>query len=162
MKKIFYLVVSLILLINIVACAGYKPIFSSTNLNYKISDYTIEGDKVLGNKIYSKIYNLSSSKKEDPSIKIISLLIDSSKTKSPTSKDTAGKILEYKIILTTKIQVKDFATKNNILDQTFTSSISYRVQDQFSETVTLENKSLENLINKTYEEILIKLSQNIS
>ena len=66
------------------------------------------------------------------------------------------------IILTTKIQVEDFATKNNILDQTFTSSISYRVQDQFSETVTLENKSLENLINKTYEEILIKLSQNIN
>ena len=110
----------------------------------------------------SKLYGLSSPRKEDPSIKIISLIIDSSKTKSPTSKDTAGKILEYKIILTTKIQVEDFATKNNILDQTFTSSISYRVQDQFSETVTLENKSLENLINKTYEEILIKLSQNIS
>jgi len=162
MKKIIYLFLILFSTTLINGCAGYKPIFSSTNLNFKISDYTVEGDKVLGNKIYSKLYSLSSPGKEDPSIKIISMLIDSSKTKSPTSKDTAGKILEYKIILTTKIQVKDFATKNNILDQTFTSSISYRVQDQFSETVTLENKSLENLINKTYEEILIKLSQNIS
>tara|TARA_B100001123_G_C15314478_1_gene1025625 strand:- start:2643 stop:3131 length:489 start_codon:yes stop_codon:yes gene_type:complete len=162
MKKIIYLVLILFSTTFINGCSGYKPIFSSTNLNFKISDYTVEGDKVLGNKIYSKLYGLSSPRKEDPSIKIISLIIDSSKTKSPTSKDTSGKILEYKIILTTKIQVKDFTTKNNILDQTFTSSISYRVQDQFSETVTLENKSLENLINKTYEEILIKLSQNIS
>ena len=45
MKKIFYLLISLILLINISACTGYEPIFSSTNLKFKIADYSISGDK---------------------------------------------------------------------------------------------------------------------
>ena len=55
MKKISYLLISLIFLINIGACTGYKPIFSSSNLEFKITDYSILGDKKLGNKIYSKL-----------------------------------------------------------------------------------------------------------
>ena len=43
--------ISLILLINIEACAGYKPIFSSSNLEFEIADYSISGDKKIGNKI---------------------------------------------------------------------------------------------------------------
>jgi len=35
------------------------------------------------------------------------------------------------------------------------------VQDQYSETLKLENKSIENLIDKTYKEFLIKLSEGI-
>ena len=61
MKKISYLFISLILLINISACAGYKPIFSSSNFQFKIINYSIVGDKKLGNQIYSNLYNLSKS-----------------------------------------------------------------------------------------------------
>ena len=57
--------------------------------------------------------------------------------------------------------VKNYLTDNKILDQNFISSISYKVQDQYSETIKLENKSIENLINKTYQELLINLSENI-
>ena len=64
MKKVFYRLISIILLINVCACAGYKPIFSSSNLKFKISDYSISGDKKLGNQIYSKLYNLSKSSKK--------------------------------------------------------------------------------------------------
>ena len=55
MKKIFYLLISILLLINITACAGYKPIYSASDINFKIVDYTIIGDKELGNKIYTKL-----------------------------------------------------------------------------------------------------------
>ena len=41
------------------------------------------------------------------------------------------------------------------------SSSSYKVQDQHSETIKLENRTIENLINKTYQDLLIKLSENI-
>ena len=64
MKKIPYLFISFIILINIGACAGYEPIFGSSNLEFKISEYSISGDKKLGNKIYSKLYNLSQSVKK--------------------------------------------------------------------------------------------------
>ena len=35
------------------------------------------------------------------------------------------------------------------------------MQSQYSDTVTLENKSIENLIDGTYQELLIRLSQII-
>ena len=37
------------------ACAGYKPIFTSTNLQFEITNYSVEGNKTLGNKIYDKL-----------------------------------------------------------------------------------------------------------
>ena len=161
MKKISYLLISLILLINISACAGYKPIFSTSNLEFKIVDYSILGDKKLGNQIYSKLYNLSQSTKNTSEIKNIYILINVSKNKNATAKNSAGKILAYKINLSTKVMIKDFTTKNQILNESFVFSSSYKVQDQHFETIRLQNRSIENLINETYQNLLIKLSENI-
>ena len=55
MKKITHLILSIALLIFINGCADYKPIFGTTKLQFEISDHTIEGNKILGNKIYSKL-----------------------------------------------------------------------------------------------------------
>ena len=161
MKKISCLLISLILLININACTGYKPIFSSSNVEFKIAGYSVKGDKKLGNQIYSKLYNLSESSKNIPEAKNIYILINVLKNKNATAKNSAGKILGYKINLSTRVTVKDFVTGNQILDENFVSSVSYKVQNQYSETVKLENRSIENLINKIYQDLLIKLSENI-
>ena len=48
-----------------------------------------------------------------------------------------------------------------ILNQTFISSLSYRAQDQYADTIKLEAKSTEDLINNTYYKLLNKLSQKI-
>ena len=161
MKKIANLIFLFILLIFINGCAGYQPIFSSTNLQFEIADYSIEGNKILGNKIYSKLYSLSKSKKDDQNLRNVDLTIKVSKDKNATVKDSAGKILEYKITLKIDIKVTDFLTKDKILDQIFISSLTYRVQNKYSDTVNLENKSTENLLNKTYQELVTKLAQNI-
>ena len=95
-------------------------------------------------------------------VRNISLLIDISKDKGATSKDSAGKILEYRITLNTNVDVKDFITNNKILNQTFTSSLTYKTQDQYSDTINLENKSIENLIDKTFQELFIKLIESIA
>ena len=91
----------------------------------------------------------------------IDLLIKVSKDKNATSKNSAGKILEYKITLNTDIKVTDFITKDNILNQIFTSSLTYKVQNKYSDTIDLENRSTENILNKTYQELVIRLAQNI-
>ena len=161
MKKIFYLLISLILLINISACTGYEPIFSSTNLEFKIADYSISGDKKLGNQIYSKLYNLSQTTRNTSEVKNIYILINVFKEKNATAKNSAGKILAYKINLSTTVIVENFTTGNQILNESFASSSSYKVQDQYSETIKLENRAIENLINRTYQDLLIKLSENI-
>ena len=161
MKKVIYPIFSFILLFFINGCAGYEPIFGSTNLQFEIADYSIKGNKILGNKMYSKLYGLSKSNKDDQNLRNIDLVIEISKDKKATIKDSAGKILEYKITLNTNIKVTDFITKDNILNQIFTSSLTYKVQNKYSDTINLENKSTENLLNKTYQEFVIRLAQNI-
>jgi len=161
MKKIAYSIFSFVLLIFINGCAGYEPIFSSINLQFKIADFAIEGNKILGNKIYSKLYSISKSTKDDQNVKHIDLLIKVSKDKNATFKNSAGKILEYKITLNIKVEIKDFVTDNEILNETFISSLTYKVQSQYSDTVNLENRSIETLINNAYQKLLTKLSQNI-
>jgi len=159
MKKIIYAFLLLTLLSIINGCSGYKPIFSSSNLEFEIADYTIKGDKVLGNQIYAKLYNLSkSSKDKEIAIKVT---IETLKSKNSTSKDSTGKVLEYKISLNTRIIIINDLTDENLLDQNFISSSSYKVQDQHSETIKLENKITNDLINKTFQDILIKISGNV-
>ena len=162
MKKKTHKIYSFIILIFINGCVGYEPIFRSGNIQFKIADYSVHGNKILGNKIYSKLHKMSKSKKDDQNVRSISLLIDISKDKDATSKDSTGKILEYRITLNTNIDVKDFITNNKILNQTFTSSLTYKTQDQYSDTIDLENKSIENLIDKTFQELFIKLIESIA
>ncbi len=162
MKKITYLIFAFVVLIFISECAGYKPIFGSTNIQFDIADYSIKGDKIIGKKIYSRLHRLSKSEKNDQNITSVKFLIDTLKNKEATIKDNVGKILEYKITIKTKIITTDFITDEKILNQTFISSLTYKVKDQHSDTIKLENKSVENLINKIFQEILIKLSHNIT
>ena len=162
MKKIYYLVFLTVAFIFLNGCAGYKPIFSSEKLKFEISNYEIIGDKRLGNKFYSKIYNLSKSGNSLSENTVLDLIIDIEKTKKSTSKNSAGKILGYKIDLNVRIKFTDFVTKKNILNQTFRSSLSYNVQDQYSDTLKLENQTVENLISKIYQNILINLSKNLN
>ena len=158
MKKITYLTISFILLIGINACTGYKPIFSTSNLQFKISDYSIKGDKNLGKKIYTKLYNLSQSNKNNTAIKNINISIEVSKNKTVKVKDSAGKILEYNIILNTNVKIKDYFTNDQILNHNFNYSSSYKTQEQFSESLRIENKTIENILDLAYQDLLIKMT----
>ena len=161
MKKINHLIISIILFIFINACADYKPIFGSSNLHFEIAQYSIEGNKKLGNQIYSQLYNLSKSNKNNANAKSVDILINVSKNKKATAKNSAGKILEYKMTLNTKVVIKNFLTDDEILNKNFESFSSYKVQDQHSETMKLENRTIENLLSKTYQDLLIDMSDNM-
>ena len=160
MKKISYLIISIIFLNFLSACAGYKPIFS-TNLQFEIADYSIKKNKKLGRQIYSKLYNLSRASKKDTKTHSIVIIIDITKNKTATVKDSAGKILEYRILLSSNIIIKDYLTDDEILNHNFSYSSTYRVQNRYSETIKLENKAIKDLINKIYQNLLIKLSESI-
>ena len=162
MKKITFLIISLFLFIYINACSGYKPIFSSSNFEFKIADYSINGNKKLGNKIYSKLHNISKLNKNNSDAQSVRVSIHASMNKLATAKNSSGKILEYKINLNTKIVANDYLTNDELLNHNFASSLSYKVQEQFSETLKSENKSIDDLINKTYQDLLIKLAESIA
>ena len=161
MKKNNPLILSIFFFILFSSCVGYEPIFKTTNIQFKISEYSIEGNNKLGKKIYSKLDKLTKSQKNNENAKSINLSIDVSKNKEAISRDSSGKILEYKITLNTKVEITGHLTENKILKQTFASSVAYKVQDQYSDTINLENKSIDDLIEKTYQELIIRISENI-
>ena len=100
MKHLFFLVF-LLLLTN---CFGYKPIFSSSNINYNIKDVkNITQDKV-SNYIARKL----KSYKSDDKKKDISIEISSSNKERVLSKDTKGDpiIFEMNIIVDVKISLE--------------------------------------------------------
>ena len=161
MKKITYPIISIIVLIFINACAGYKPIYT-TDLQFRIDDYSIKSNKKLGRQIYSKLYNLSKFSENNAEVQSVYITVDTTKDKKATTKDSTGKILEYKIILNSNIMIKDYLTNEEILNQNFSYSSTYKAQDQYSETIILENKSIESLINKIYQNLIIKMSEIMS
>ena len=161
MKKITYIIIAIIFLTFINACAGYKPIYT-TNLQFKIADYSIKSNKKLGREIYSKLYNLSKFSENKDGVQNVNITVNTTKNKKATAKDSAGKILEYRIILNSNIIIKDYLTNEDILNQNFSYSSTYKVQDQYSETIKLENKSIENLINKIYQNLIINMSEIMS
>ena len=116
MKKIFYILIPIILLFSANGCSGYKPIYKSSNLKFKIVNYEIKGDQKLGKQVYSKFYNLSRTYKNDSQARSTDFLINVSKKNIPTAKNSAGKVLGYETTIITQIVVKDFETKNKILD----------------------------------------------
>ena len=161
MKKIIYFIISLFLLININACVGYERIYSPSQFKLEIADHKIKGNKKLGNKIYSQFYNFFKSNKNNQDAKVVHLTIEVLDNKDPTVKNSAGKILEYRIVMSTNIILKDFFTNDEVLNHNIISYSSYKVQDQYSETIKLENRTIDNLLNKTYQDLLIKISETI-
>jgi len=161
MKNKYFLIISFTLIIFTSACTGYKPIFNSSSLMLEIKNHTIEGDKKLGERMYLKLSNLFKSKNEVGK-KNIELSINISKNKTSSAKDKAGKILEYKISLNTIINVKNYDTGKKIFVKNFSNSLNYKVQSEYSKSISAENKIVDNLINQTYQEFLITLIKSIN
>ena len=163
MRIINYLTLSCFFtaLIFFTSCSGYKPIFSSTNLNFEISSHLISGNKRLGNQLYTKISKSAQNNKDQKNPYNFNIFINVSKNKEATVKNTAGKILEYKIILNTNFKAEDAFTKKEFINSQLSYSTSYKVQEKHFDTIKTENKAVENLINKIAQEILIKISETI-
>ena len=161
MKKNTFTILLIMLLTFINGCSGYKPIFSSTNLEFDIANYSLEDDKTLGEKIYLRLKRASKLNKNNENVRKIDILIKASQNKKATAKDSSGKILQYKISLNFDIKIKDYLTEDEILDETYSSSFTYKIQNQYSDTLKLEERSINQLVDKTYQQILIKLSENI-
>jgi len=161
MKKNTFTILLIVLLIFINGCSGYKPIFNSTNLEFDIANYSLEDNKTLGEKIYSRLKRASKLNGNNENVRKIDILIKASQNKKATAKDASGKILQYKISLNIDVKIKDYLTEDEILNETYSSSFTYKIQNQYSDTLKLEERSINQLVDKTYQQILIKLSENI-
>ena len=147
MKHLFFLVF-LLLLTN---CFGYKPIFSSSNINYNIKDVkNLTQDKVT-NYIVRKLKSYKSDdKKED-----ISLEISSSSNERVLSKDTKGDpiIFEMNIIVDVKLSLEG---KNDKYFQ-FKENFSYNNRSNKFDLKLYKDNLQKNIAEKITKNIIFKI-----
>ena len=97
MKKI------LIILIILVSSCGYTPIYKlNENLNFKINKITFKGDRLINNYLNSKFKRYNEKKEKE-----FLLSLTSNYSKIELSKDSTGKITDYKLNLKITIDVKE-------------------------------------------------------
>jgi len=157
MKKIIKVILPLLLIILINNC-GYTPIFNSanSNLNFEITEHVISGDTKTGNIILSNLKRNLTIRENNKKIKVI---INSSQSKVATTKSSTGKATAYRIKVETNIEIIDYDMGNVILADTFSSSLNYKVQDQYSDTINVEEKTLKNILLRIHENLIIKISK---
>ena len=146
MKKLVHLTI-LLILFNFLSYCGYSPIFKAENLKFNVAEYSLEGDKKIGNKILSDIKKYSN--KSDDNSEKLNFLINSSKTKEATIKNSSGKILEYKVTIKVSFQIINLTADNALINNSITQSTNFSVKDQYSETRGAEKKAVDNLLQKT-------------
>ena len=147
MKHLFFLVF-LLLLTN---CFGYKPIFSSSNINYNIKDIqNLTQDKVT-NYIVRKLKSYKSDdKKED-----ISLEISSTSNERVLSKDTKGDpiIFEMNIIVNVKLSLQG---QNDKYFQ-FKENFSYNNRSNKFDLKLYKDNLQKNISEKITKNIILKI-----
>ena len=136
----------------IIGCSGYQPLLSTNNLKFYVNDVENIGNNKITKKLIKKIKHLrlKNEKKKEFNLKK-----NIEKKLIIASKDAKGDPLIYKMIITTNLDVyendekigkiylkEDFSFKNN--------------SDNFNLSQYKMNIE-ENLINKTSEELVLKL-----
>ena len=147
MKHLFFLVF-LLLLTN---CFGYKPIFSSSSINYNIKDVrNITQDKVT-NYIVRKL----KSYKSDDKKKDISIEISSTSNERVLSKDTKGDpiIFEMNIIVDVKLSLEG---KNDKYFQ-FKENFSYNNRSNKFDLKLYKDNLQKNIAEKITKNIIFKI-----
>ena len=147
MKHFFFLAFFLLL----TNCFGYKPIFSSSNINYNIKDVkNITQDKV-SNYIARKLRSYKSDDKK----KDIFIEISSSNKERVLSKDTKGDpiIFEMNIIVDVKLTLDGQNDKNFQFKENF----SYNNRSNKFDLKLYKDNLQKNISEKITRNIILKI-----
>lgn len=143
MKNVF-----LILIFFVLTQCGFKPIFSSKEVNFKIK-------KIESNEKIEIIENrLSNLINADPKF-FYDLVIDYSETKTTLSKDSQGKSLLLRIKI--KINLKVIENDKVLLEKDYFSNFDYQNLDKKFELSEYENEIRRNMFDEIANKILIDL-----
>lgn len=147
-KKLFLCSFIFLLLIS----CGYQPIYSSSKkINFMIYDFKVNGETTTKNFFKENLKKYSNDKQE---LKYF-LDIKSSYDKIELTKNAAGKIIDYKLIL--KVNVK---IKSNQMNKQFNITEDFIIKndtDDFEENRYEETIKLE-LASKILNKLILQIS----
>lgn len=147
MKKIF-LVIILLILNN---CAGYKPIFSSKDVNFYIGEIIIKEDNKLIRNIVKNLkpYTIQNDKQR------ITLELNLNIKEAITLKDTKGNTVseEMEIVL----EVKTSLENNDQINFNFSEKFTFNNQSNKFELNQYKKRIQITLVEKIHQDLIMKL-----
>ena len=147
MKKIFIIIILLIL--N--NCAGYKPIFSSKDVNFYIGEIIIKEDNKLIRNIVKNLkpYTIQNDKKR------ITLELNLNIKEAITLKDTKGNTVseEMEIVL----EVKTSLENNDQINFNFSEKFTFNNQSNKFELNQYKKRIQLTLVEKIHQDLIMRL-----
>ena len=139
-------------LLFLYACSGYTPVFSKKT-NYKFNSIELNGEKRLNQILYRNIKSLENENAEN--ILLLSLKINTQKTRKIHSKDAKGDPNKYKMEIQTSLEVDLNNSKAGKKD--FIVSEIYDDFDSQFELNKYEKKIMGIMTERLSEKIIIYL-----
>ena len=147
MKKIF-IVIILLILNN---CSGYKPIFSSKDINFYIGEIIIKEDNKLIRNIVKNLkpYTIQNDKQR------ITLELDLNLKEAITLKDTKGNTVseEMEIVL----EVKTSLENNDQINFNFSEKFTFNNQSNKFELNQYKKRIQITLVEKIHQDLIMRL-----
>ena len=147
MKKLL-IIFTLILLGS---CSGYSPIFSSKQTNFYIGEIVVNDDNQLTRKIIKNLkpYTINNNKKN------IRLELDLKLSESVILRDEKGDVASQEMKIT--LNVKSILQDKKVREYTFIENFSFNNQSNKFELNQYKKNVQSNMIDKIYEDLIIKL-----
>ena len=139
MKKIFILCVILI-----IPHCRFSPVYQSNQINYQINIDTLDGDKIINNKIKSEIERISNKNVQ----KIFNIQINTKYEKIVAAKNSKGSITDYLLIASATFIISDNIKKETIVFQ--------EKQNIKNNSDFVEQRNYENTIKKNFASSFVK------
>ena len=132
-------------------CAGYKPIFSPTDIDFNAVKINYDPKDKISKKIEKKILNISN----DNGSKQIEFILSSKKEERILSKDKKGNPLIFEISITTNLEIifDGSKTKKYIFNERF----NYNNQSDKFELAQQKKISEKIILERLFEKILDQL-----
>ena len=147
MKKIF-IVIILLILNN---CSGYKPIFSSKDVNFYIGEIIIKEDNKLIRNIVKNLkpYTIQNDKQR------ITLELSLNIKEEITLKDTKGNAVseEMEIVL----EVKTSLENNDLINFNFSEKFTFNNQSNKFELNQYKKRIQITLVEKIHQDLIMRL-----
>ena len=148
MKKFYFL----ILIFFFTGCSGYKPTFSSKDINFYINQIITSGDDKISYKIKKRLEPYTSKALDK---KQINLKITSLKEVRIIAKDNKGDASMFDLIIVANIEVSLNDTAKNIYK--FSEKFTFKNQTNKFELEQYKISLEDEIISKIFEKLILNL-----
>jgi len=145
-KKFLYL-----LIFFLFSSCGFTPLYTSNNVDYKISITQISGDNIINTNMINELKKIS----KPNSKKIFKIKIDSNYEKKIISKDLKGSASDYQLIATINIQIVENDYVSSI---TFEEKQNIKKSSDSFDQINYENTIKENFAASFVRKLNLELS----